>query len=52
MKKNVLIIEDHPIISEAYQNALIFYSLGNKKFEFCIEIANNCELHIKKSRKH
>ena len=47
----VLIIEDHPLISEAYKNALISSSFGNKELEFCIDIADNCELAYNKIKK-
>jgi len=41
-KCKVLIIEDHPIITESYREALQYVALINKKFAFKINTANNC----------
>lgn len=46
IKKKILIVEDHPLIAEAYKN-----NLTSKKFEdydFIIDIAKNCDRAIEK----
>lgn len=45
MKQNykVLLIEDHPLIAEAYKSALKFVSQENEGVNFFIETANNCD---------
>ena len=49
MKKyTVLIIDDHPLISEAYKSALLYVSSIDKTLKFSIDIVNNCELAYKK----
>ncbi len=45
---NVLIIDDHPLISEAYKNALKHMSANDNQIEFNIDIAANCDTAIKK----
>jgi len=40
---NVLIIDDHPIIADAYKSAFEFISAENKNISFKILIANNCD---------
>ncbi|WNH08709.1 response regulator [Thalassobellus suaedae] len=40
---NVLIIEDHPLIVNAYENALKHISKNNRKLEFDIDVASNCD---------
>ncbi|MGB0879544.1 MAG: response regulator [Polaribacter sp.] len=40
---SVLIIEDHPLISEAYKSAFNTYSKQNENISFAIEEANNCD---------
>ena len=47
-KYNVLIIDDHPIIADAYKSAFEFISSENNKIEFKIEIAINCDEAILK----
>ncbi len=47
-KYNVLLIDDHPLIMEAYQSALFFLSSMNDDIEFEISSANNCELAFEK----
>jgi len=47
-KYTVLIIDDHPLISDAYKNALIYVSSINKLLEFEIDMANNCESALQK----
>ena len=42
-KYNVLIIDDHPLISEAYKSALSYISSTEKSLEFKIEVVNNCK---------
>ncbi|MFD0761654.1 response regulator [Lutibacter aestuarii] len=42
-KYNVLIIDDHPIIADAYKSAFEFISAENKNINFKILIANNCD---------
>ncbi|MCK5677007.1 MAG: response regulator transcription factor [Flavobacteriaceae bacterium] len=45
---NVLIIDDHPLISEAYKSALLHVSSNDKLIEFKIDIANNCDFGFEK----
>lgn len=45
---NVLIIEDHPLIVNAYENALKHISTNNTKLEFNIDIATNCDIAFDK----
>jgi DNA-binding NarL/FixJ family response regulator len=40
---NVLIVDDHPIIADAYKSAFEFINAGNNNFEFNISIATNCD---------
>lgn len=40
---NVLIIDDHPIIADAYKSAFEFISSENKKIKFKISIANTSD---------
>ncbi len=40
---NILIIEDHPLIIEAYKNALLHISSEDDKLKFNIDIANDCD---------
>lgn len=40
---NVLIVDDHPIIADAYKSAFEFISSENKEIEFNIEIVTNCD---------
>ncbi|OYX27610.1 MAG: response regulator [Flavobacteriales bacterium 32-35-8] len=40
---HVLIIEDHPLITEAYKKAFSQISLKNTKLSFIISTANNCD---------
>ncbi len=47
-KYTVLIIDDHPLISDAYKSALLHVSSINKLLEFKIDMANNCELGLQK----
>lgn len=42
-KYNILLIDDHPLIMEAYQSALFFLSSLNDDIDFEISKANNCE---------
>ena len=39
----VLIIDDHPLIVEAYETALKYYSKHNVNMEFSIHKAHNCD---------
>ncbi len=50
MKKryNVLIIDDHPLISNAYKNILQDISESNHLLKFNINVANNCEIGYQK----
>ncbi len=48
---NVLIIEDHPLIIEAYKNALLHISSKNDKLKFNIDIANDCDIAYSKIKK-
>lgn len=45
-KYSVLIIDDHPLIVEAYKKALDFYSRENQTISFLIEVAQNCDESI------
>ncbi len=45
---NVLIIEDHPLIVSAYENALKLISENNNRLEFDIDVAINCDIAYKK----
>jgi len=47
-KYSVLIIDDHPLISEAYKSALKEVGLINKLLDFKIDMADNCELAFQK----
>lgn len=40
---NVLLIDDHPIIADAYKSAFEFISSENKAVEFDIKIVTNCD---------
>lgn len=52
MKKySVLIVDDHPMISEAYKMAFSKISSINETIEFNIDIANDCDSAIKKINK-
>ncbi|WP_417800831.1 DNA-binding response regulator [Tenacibaculum sp.] len=41
-KYNALIIDDHPLISEAYKSAFTYIESQNENISFHIQIANNC----------
>lgn len=41
---NVLIIDDHPLISDSYKDAFLDVSTKNEHIEFNIDIANNCDI--------
>ena len=45
---NFLIIDDHPLIAEAYKSALQFIKNKNKNLIFNIDFANNCEVAFDK----
>ncbi len=47
-KTSVLIIDDHPLISEAYKNALDYISSFDDTLKFTVQVVNNCELAYKK----
>ncbi len=40
---HVLIIEDHPLITESYKKAFSHINLKNSKLKFIISTANNCD---------
>lgn len=40
---NVLIVDDHPIIADAYKSAFEFISAENNEIEFNISIVTNCD---------
>lgn len=40
---NVLIVDDHPIIADAYKSAFDFISSKDDEVEFNIKIVNNCD---------
>ena len=44
-KIKILMIDDHPMIIEGYQNTLLFTKKDNQ--ELIIDIANNCDEAIK-----
>lgn len=50
-KQTVLIIDDHPIILDAYKSAFNKLSLEDKNFSFQIETANNCDRALDKIEK-
>ena len=41
---NVLIIDDHPLISDSYKDAFLDVSTKDEQIEFSIDIANNCDI--------
>tara|TARA_R110001583_G_C5616079_1_gene405793 strand:+ start:922 stop:1599 length:678 start_codon:yes stop_codon:yes gene_type:complete len=45
---NVLLIDDHPIISDAYKSAFDFISADNSNLKFNISFASNCDEAEKK----
>ena len=52
---NILIVEDHPLISNAYENALEYVSSNNTGLKFNINKATNCDdayLEIKNALKN
>ena len=48
-KLNILIVDDHPVIVEAYKNILTSNDLD--KYDFTIDTAYNCDIAIKKIEK-
>ena len=40
---NALIIDDHPLISEAYKSALLFIEKTDKTISFHIDVAHDCD---------
>lgn len=50
MKQNysVLIIDDHPLISNAYKSAFEHISVTDESYEFNIDIVDNCDRAIQK----
>ena len=51
---NILIVEDHPLIISAYENALKHVSSKNENLKFNISITTNCDdayLNIKNAKK-
>ena len=42
-KYPVLIIDDHPLIVEAYKTALKYYTAQQSAINFTIQIAENCD---------
>ena len=44
---HVLIIDDHPLITDAYKTALNLYSQQNESITFSIQIANDCDGGLK-----
>ena len=40
---NALIIDDHPLISEAYKSALLFVEKTDKTISFHIDVAHDCD---------
>ena len=42
-KYSVLIIDDHPLITEAYKTAFNYYSKQNESTLFAIQTAQNCD---------
>lgn len=47
---SVLIIDDHPLIAEAYKAALHYFSKENESIKFLIEVAQNCDSAEKQLR--
>ena len=50
-KLTVLIIDDHPLIAEVYENALLNLATKNNTHEFTITIVNTCDKAIEHIRK-
>ncbi|NQY30145.1 MAG: response regulator transcription factor [Flavobacteriaceae bacterium] len=50
-KHTVLIIDDHPLIAEVYENALLNIAAKNNTHEFAITIVNTCDKAIECIRK-
>lgn len=48
---NVLIVDDHPIIADAYKSAFEFISSENDKIKFSITIVHNCDDAIQEIEK-
>ncbi len=46
-KYTVFIIDDHPLITEAYKSALDFYSSENEGVQFVVKTAQNCDSGLK-----
>ncbi|WP_162558733.1 response regulator [Robertkochia solimangrovi] len=46
MKINVVIVEDHPLIVDAYKNALRIIQSEDSEKEFSVNIYNNCDAAI------
>tara|TARA_R110002073_G_scaffold336490_1_gene533987 strand:+ start:10267 stop:10953 length:687 start_codon:yes stop_codon:yes gene_type:complete len=44
---SVLIIDDHPLITEAYKSAFQFVSKQDDSYSFAIDVAHNCDDAIK-----
>jgi len=44
----ILIVDDHPLIADAYKSALSFISLEQKNISFDINFANDCDTAFKK----
>jgi len=40
---NALIIDDHPLISEAYKSAFLFYQKRNESVSFTISVCHDCD---------
>jgi len=47
----VLIIDDHPIIADAYKSALLKIASENSTFDFSIEMATTCDAALEKINK-
>jgi len=50
-KHSVLIIDDHPLIAEVYENALLNLATKSNEYEFAITIVNTCDKAIESIRK-
>ena len=47
-KYNVLLIDDHPLISEAYKSAFNHISKNDEAYSFSIDMAHNCDTAMEK----
>lgn len=51
-KYNVLLIDDHPLISEAYKSAFNHISKNDETYSFSIDMAHDCDTAIQKIKEY